>query len=209
MHHSEMIQIKDAVKEYMIDGRKVVVFDKLDLEIDPKEITVITGKSGCGKTTLLRMLAGLEKPTSGSINIPEGLHVGMMFQEARLMPWLNCEKNVTLGMRNPSWEEAHNILKLVGLQGFEKAYPSQLSGGMQQRVALARTLIRKADLILMDEPFAALDDVTRKAMQEELLRIRKETKAGIVFVTHDMTEAASIGERIISIHDHQVEDIKL
>ena len=205
---NEMIRLRAVSKKYTVDDRIVTVFDELDLDINPNEITVLIGKSGCGKTTLLRMLAGLEKPTSGSIDIPDSLRIGMVFQEPRLMPWLTCEKNVTLGMKNPSKEDSDNILKLVGLEGFERAYPSQLSGGMKQRAALARTLIRDSNLILMDEPFAALDNYTRQAMQKELLRIRRETNAGIVFVTHDMTEAINIGDRIISIRDNNTEEVQ-
>lgn len=186
-------------KSYTVDERTIQVFDHLNLEIDPEEITVLIGKSGCGKTTLLRLLAGLEQPTEGEIRIPGSLQIGMVFQEPRLMPWLTCEKNVMLGMEKADREETKKVLKLVGLEGFEKAYPSQLSGGMQQRAALARTLIRKSNLILMDEPFAALDSFTRQAMQQELLRIRKETNTGIVFVTHDMAEAMTIADRIITV----------
>lgn len=185
--------------EYSVDNRTVTVFDRLNLEIKTDEITVITGRSGCGKTTLLRLIAGLEKPTSGAITIPEGINIGMMFQEDRLMPWLRCDKNVSLGMKHVSKKEVYDILKLVGLEGFEGAYPSQLSGGMRQRVALARTLIRKSNFILMDEPFAALDGYTRQDMQKELLRIRQDTGTGIIFVTHDVNEATILGDRIISL----------
>lgn len=202
-----MIRLSNIDKAYRVDGREITVFDRLNFEINPKKITVLTGKSGCGKTTMLRILAGLEQPTKGKIKMPEGLCIGMMFQEPRLMPWLTCEKNVTLGLNKPSKKETEGILSLVGLEGFERAYPSQLSGGMQQRAALARTLIRKPNLILMDEPFSALDDVTKKTMQEELLRIRAETKAGIVFVTHDMTEAFRIGDIVIAMQNNTMEEI--
>lgn len=177
----------------------LTVFEKLNLEIDPTAFTVLVGKSGCGKTTLLRLIAGLEKPTAGEVILPEGFSVGMMFQEARLMPWLTCEKNVMLGLDKSKKREAEEILKMVGLQGFEKAYPAQLSGGMKQRAALARTLIRRSNLILMDEPFSALDGATRRQMQQELLKIREQTGAGVVFVTHDIEEATFLGDRIITV----------
>lgn len=196
---TDSILIQDVQMEYSVDNRTVTVFDRLNLEIKTDEITVITGRSGCGKTTLLRLIAGLEKPTSGAITIPEGINIGMMFQEDRLMPWLRCDKNVSLGMKHVSKKEVYDILKLVGLEGFEGAYPSQLSGGMRQRVALARTLIRKSNFILMDEPFAALDGYTRQDMQKELLRIRQDTGTGIIFVTHDVNEATILGDRIISL----------
>ena len=193
------INFKDVHMEYQVDNRVVTVFDKLNLEIKTDEITVITGRSGCGKTTLLRLVAGIEKPTSGEISIPKDIRIGMMFQEDRLMPWLRCDRNVALGMKNVSKKEVYDMLKLVGLEGFERAYPGQLSGGMRQRVALARTLIRKSNLILMDEPFASLDGYTRQDMQQELLRIKKDTGAGIIFVTHDLNEATILGDRIISL----------
>lgn len=184
---------------YKIDGREIRVFEQFDLEIDPSAFTVLIGKSGSGKTTLLRLIAGLETPTAGKLSIPPSLRIGMMFQEARLMPWLTCEKNVLLGLPKDSRKEARDILRLVGLEGFEKAFPYQLSGGMQQRAALARTLMRKANYLLMDEPFGALDAITRKQMQQELLRIRAETNAGILFVTHDIEEATTLGDRIVTI----------
>lgn len=193
------IIFRNVSKTFEIDGRKITVFEDLNLEINPTEITVLIGKSGCGKTTLLRLIAGLEKMTSGEIIIPESLKIGMVFQEARLMPWLTTENNVLLGLKDKRRTNVAEILKLVGLQGFEKAYPSQLSGGMQQRAALARTLIRNSNLILMDEPFGALDAMTRSKMQQELLRVKQETGAGIVFVTHDINEATLLGDRIITI----------
>lgn len=207
MSNSGMIEIEEMDKIYEVGDKRIVVFDKLNLRIDPSEVTVLVGKSGCGKTTLLRLLAGLEKPTSGSITMPEGISSGMVFQEPRLMPWLTCEKNVTLGMKKPDPADTARILKLVGLQGYEKAFSFQLSGGMKQRAALARTLIRKPNLILMDEPFASLDGSARKAMQDELLKIRKETNAGIVFVTHDMSEAFRLGNRILRIENGKTEEI--
>ncbi len=196
---SNNIIFKDVDMTFQIDGGTVRVFEKLNLQIDPSEFTVLIGKSGCGKTTLLRLIAGLEQPTGGEIMIPPELKIGTVFQEARLMPWLTCEKNVLLGLKDKSKKDAAEILNLVGLQGFEKAYPSQLSGGMKQRAALARTLIRSSNLLLMDEPFSALDDNTRAALQQELLRIRKETGAGIIFVTHNIEEATTLGDRIITL----------
>lgn len=207
-NNSGKIVLSGVNKYYYVDGVRMTVFDDLDLVIDPNEITVLIGKSGSGKTTLLRLLAGLEEPDSGEIVFPDDIRLGMMFQEPRLMPWLTCEKNVTLGMKDPSKKASDEILAMVGLSGFEKAYPSQLSGGMKQRAALARTLIRDSNLILMDEPFAALDSRTRKDLQQELLRIRRETGAGIIFVTHDLNEAVTIGDRIISINGNAAEEVE-
>lgn len=207
MYADRMIRLCNIYKEYCVDGQKINIFQNLNLTIDPKEITVLTGKSGSGKTTMLRILAGLEKPSKGKIEIPQDIQIGMMFQESRLMPWLNCEKNVTLGIKNPNNFETDNILKLVGLQGFEKAYPSQLSGGMKQRVALARTLIRKPDLILMDEPFSSLDEETKNKMQDEVMKICAKSKSGIIFVTHDMKEAFKIGDKVYSIQNNTMKEI--
>ncbi|MDO4938738.1 MAG: ATP-binding cassette domain-containing protein [Lachnospiraceae bacterium] len=198
---AEQIIIENVSKVYTVDDHPVRVFDGLNLEIDPGERTVLIGKSGCGKTTLLRLISGLEEVSSGNITLPEELKIGMVFQEPRLMPWLTCEKNITLGMKKPSEEEVMKIISLVGLAGFEKAYPGQMSGGMKQRAALARTLIRNSNLLLMDEPFAALDVNTRRVMQDELLRICAETGAGVIFVTHDLNEAQKIGSRIISLDE--------
>lgn len=199
----QMIKLIDVDKKYVVDDHEVIVFDHFNLDINPSEKTVVIGKSGSGKTTLLRLLAGLEKPDKGRIVMPIDLRIGMVFQEPRLMPWLTTEKNVSLGMDNSNKKDVDYILNLVGLKGFEKAYPSQLSGGMKQRVSLARALIRNSNLILMDEPFGALDNFTRKNMQEELLNILKQTKTGIIFVTHDMNEATTIGDRIITIKDNK------
>lgn len=200
---TEEIRISRLCKAFRIEGRAVDVLQNLDLTLDARGFTVLVGRSGCGKTTLLRLLAGLLQPDSGQISLPEGLNMGIMFQEARLMPWLTAERNVTLGIRHPSPEKARDMLRLVGLAGFERAYPAQLSGGIQQRAALARTLMRDAQLILMDEPFAALDSFTRETMQKELLRIRRENGCGVILVTHNIDEALILGDRIVLLSGGQ------
>lgn len=203
---AEKIIFENVTKKYILRDKELTVFENLNLVINPHEFTILIGKSGCGKTTLLRMLMGLEQPTSGRIFIPKEMNIGMMFQEPRLMYWLTVEKNITLGMKKPSGTQVDNVISLVGLDGFKNAFPNQLSGGMQQRVSIARTLIRDTNLLLMDEPFSALDGFTRSSMQNELLRIKKERNLGIIFVTHDINEATLLGERIITIHGGTTED---
>ena len=191
------LHVDTLTMRFPIEEREHTVFEDFELCLDAEGFTVLLGRSGCGKTTLLRLLSGLIAPTAGQIHKPAGIRMGMMFQEARLLPWLSCEKNVTLGLKKPDMEKVREILKLVGLEGFAGAYPDQLSGGMQQRAALARTLIRDSNLILMDEPFAALDAFTRQNMQKELLRIRKESGCGVILVTHNIDEALLLADRIV------------
>ena len=193
-----MIEIRALSKSYDINGGRLEVLAGLSAEIETRGITVIVGKSGCGKTTLLRLIAGLEQPTSGGIVLPSGSRVGMVFQEARLMPWLTVERNIAFGVRgkkNP--ERIRALITLVGLNGFAKAYPAQLSGGMQQRVALARALATDSEIILMDEPFAALDYFTRRQMQTELKRIQLESGRAILMVTHNLDEALTLGDSLV------------
>jgi sulfonate transport system ATP-binding protein len=202
------IVIKDIRKTYKLADSEHTVFDGLSLELDTSSINVVIGTSGCGKTTLLRILSGIEKPDSGTMQIQDGIKIGVMFQEARLMPWLDCEKNIAFGSRysrdDPKIAE---LIETVGLKGFEHAYPDQLSGGMQQRAALARTLAQDSDFILMDEPFAALDYFTRRAMQNELIRIQSKEKTGILFVTHNVDEAMVIGDSIIILSDGKAQQL--
>ena len=174
------------------------VLQDLDLSLDTGECTVILGKSGCGKTTFLRLLAGLEEPSSGTLKRPAGLKLGMMFQEARLFPWLTCQQNIALGLpRRADPGEVGHWLQLVQLTDAADQYPHQLSGGMQQRASLARTLAMHSQLILMDEPFAALDYFTRAQLQQELRTMQQQLKRGIVLVTHNVDEALTLGDRLL------------
>lgn len=193
------IELKKIEKTYAAGERRVQVLDGVDLLIPEKQITVILGRSGCGKTTLLRITGGLETPDSGEI-VVKGTHKAtFVFQEPRLMPWLNVWDNVRFGLKQQECDskEIQGIIDVVGLHGFEKAYPNQLSGGMQQRAAIARALAYQPSFILMDEPFAALDYFTREQMQKELLRLQRERGVSILFVTHSIDEALLLGHKIV------------
>ena len=166
-------------------------------------INVILGKSGCGKTTFLRILANLEQYDQGEVLLNSDEKISFVFQEPRLMPWLSVSQNITFGLekQNINVEEIDELMNLIGLKKFEKAYPHQLSGGMKQRVALARALAYDPSIILMDEPFAALDYFTREAMQKELIRIYQLKKKTIIFVTHSIEEAIAIGQNIFVFNE--------
>ena len=193
------IECKNIQKTYTVDGHPLPVLKGIDLYIPEKSITVILGRSGCGKTTLLRLIGGLDQPDSGKIHFDENQKTAFVFQEARLMPWSNVWDNVVFGLKKQNYEnnDIQNIIDIVGLKGFEKAYPHQLSGGMQQRVSLARALAYAPTFIMMDEPLAALDYFTRNQMQQELIRLQKKRGASILFVTHSIDEALLLGHRIV------------
>jgi sulfonate transport system ATP-binding protein len=189
------IKLMDIHKQYKVEGRDVQVLRGISLDIPEDRITVILGRSGCGKTTLLRLTGGLEKADSGEIEYEASHRTAFVFQEPRLMPWLTVWDNVTFGIRKKekNRENISGIISTVGLEGFEKAYPSQLSGGMQQRTAIARALAYRPSFIMMDEPFAALDYFTREQMQKE--------RCSILFVTHSIDEALLLGHKIVVIEN--------
>ena len=192
------------------DGKKgpVTAIDHVNLEVKDGEFVMIVGPSGCGKTTLINILGGLNTATSGEVLLDgnpvqgPGADRGMVFQGYSLFPWLTVQKNVEFGLKMkkmPKAEretQAKKFIDLVGLTGFENALPKQLSGGMKQRVAIARTLANEPEILLMDEPFGALDAQTRVVMQELLADISKKTKTTILFITHDIDEAVLLGDRI-------------
>lgn len=198
------IQIKNLKKNY----RRGCVLDVKDLSIYRGEFFCILGSSGCGKTTLLDILAGFKKPSSGEVQIdghplikPDPRFI-KVFQDYGLFPWRTVQENVRFGLEVKGSSEAQleylpkRYIRLVGLSGFEKSYPNELSGGMKQRVAIARALAVEPEIIFMDEPFGALDHLTRLKLQEELIKIWQETKKTIVFVTHNIDEAIYLGDRI-------------
>jgi NitT/TauT family transport system ATP-binding protein len=204
---NSMLEIKDLTKYY----NGLHVLEKINFQVKKGEFVSVIGPSGCGKTTLLKIIGGLREPTSGEIRIKENFgnsffkkrQFGFVFQDPVLLPWRNVIKNIEfpleiLGRRNlPKAPE--DLLKIVGLQGFENYYPNELSGGMQQRVAIARALIFRPPVLLMDEPFGALDEITRNYMNLELLRIlqEEETISTVIFVTHSIPEAVFLSDRVV------------
>lgn len=189
------LSLKKISKSY---GEKEILKD-LSLDFPSGSFTVIVGKSGCGKTTLLRLIAGLENCDRGEIILPSG-RIAPVFQEPRLMPWLNVADNITFAsIHDKSIDKKFldEILELLELREARNLYPHQLSGGMAQRVSLGRTLYYNPEVILMDEPFSALDYFTRHSLQETLLRLYERDKKTIIFVTHDVEEALLLGDRVL------------
>ena len=181
------IELKHIQKAYTVDGRTFPILKDICLQIPENSITVLLGKSGCGKTTLLRLVGDLEKPNSGEIRFAVTHKTAFVFQEPRLMPWLTVWNNTIFGLKKHSYDtgKIQALLETVGLDGFQRAYPHQLSGGMQQRTAIAR----------------ALAHFTRTQLQKELIRLQKSQNTGILFVTHSIDEALLLGHKIAFIED--------
>jgi NitT/TauT family transport system ATP-binding protein len=206
--HPANVTIDHLDMEFVARGRRQKVLDDINIEIPPGEFFVIVGPSGCGKTTLLRILQGLAHPTGGQALIGgrpitgPGIDRGFVFQNDGLYPWRSVTRNVLFGLelqkrnRRDSLRRAQAMIELVGLSGFENYYPHELSGGMRQRVNLARALAIEPAILLMDEPFAALDALTRETMQRELLRIAAVAGTTVVFITHQIDEAVLLGDRV-------------
>ena len=207
-----IIEIIDVKKQYTVDGENLQVLGGLNLSIQPGEFLSVVGVSGCGKSTLLRLLIGLDADYEGEIRVGgapvrgTSLDRGIVFQDHRLFPWLTVRENVGLGLTNSTWTDAEKRkavqehIELVGLAGFEAAYPHQLSGGMAQRAAIARGLVNRPSILLLDEPFGALDALTRSNLQQELQRIWQTEKISMVLVTHDVDEAVYLGDRVVVLH---------
>ena len=205
------IAIRSVVKSFTdrARNREVTAVDNVSLRVNANDFVCLLGPSGCGKSTLLNMIAGFERPTSGRIEVAgrlvekPGADRGVVFQQPTLMPWLNVVDNVAFHLKLKGVSRAarrgtaQQFIDLVGLNGFEDHYPSELSGGMNQRVGIARALVMNPQVILMDEPFAALDAQTKLEMQEELVEIWRRIKCTVVFVTHSVDEALVLGTRIV------------
>jgi ABC-type nitrate/sulfonate/bicarbonate transport system ATPase subunit len=189
------------------DGKRTEVLNNIDLEVGDGEFVCLLGPSGCGKSTLLNAMAGFLSPTSGAITVDgetvrtPGPRRIFVFQERGVFPWLTVEGNIGFGLSKlPRAEREQRVahyVKMVGLQGFEKTYPQELSGGMKQRVEVARALAVNPDMLLLDEPFGALDSITRLIMRGELLRIWEAERKTIIFVTHDIDEAVQLADRVV------------
>jgi NitT/TauT family transport system ATP-binding protein len=195
---TDAIVIDSLAKRFAPDAP--LVLEDVNLRVEPGEFVALLGASGCGKSTLLNLLAGLEEPTAGVIRAPEA---AFMLQDASLLPWLSAQRNVELALelrgvgRAERAAQAGELLELVHLREAGRKRPHELSGGMRQRVALARALAQSRDLLLMDEPFGALDAITRDLLHDELERIWKETGRTIIFITHNVREAVRLGQRVL------------
>jgi len=216
------IEIDDVSKTFTSDAGDIVALDGIDFDIAPREFVGVVGPSGCGKSTLLRCIGGLVAPTAGSVRIGGEVvrrpnrNIGYVFQKAVLLPWRTVWHNVMLPFEitsgSPSADDrrkAEEVLEMVGLAEYRNHRPSELSGGMQQRVSVARALAVEPSILLMDEPFGALDAQTRESMNLELLRIWKEAQTTVVFVTHDIGEALFLSDRVMvmSARPGKVQDV--
>lgn len=206
------VKIKDLSKTFSIDGKKLQVLDEINLDIEEGKFVSIVGASGCGKSTLLKILVGLEKATEGDAYVESrkvtdpSIDCGMVFQEARLYPWMSVKENISYGItkglnKEQKEEEVQKHIEMVGLKGFENALPKQLSGGMQQRASIARALVNRPKVLLLDEPFGALDALTRINMQMELMNIWKSENNTMILVTHDIDEAIFLGDEVVVMSD--------
>jgi sulfonate transport system ATP-binding protein len=205
------IDIVRVSKAFALNDGRVEALRDINLSVRPGTFVTLVGPSGCGKSTLLRLIAGLETADSGDIRAGgrsvrrPGLDRGMVFQDHRLFPWLTVERNILLGLRNAPYPEARkreivrDLIALVGLAGFEQAHPHQLSGGMSQRAAIARALAPRPEILLLDEPFGALDSLTRIRLQSEFLRIWRHEGITMLMVTHDVEEAVFLSDQVVVV----------
>ena len=207
MRDEVQIVVDDLVKRFTLPTGSLVALDRISFQVREGEFFCIVGPSGCGKTTILRILAGLETTTSGEVAVH--YHQGgrprsaMVFQEQSVFPWMTVEANIAFGLRSQPLppgtrrDVVRYYLEQVGLTPFARAYPHQLSGGMKQRVSIARAFATDAEILLMDEPFASLDEQNKLLLQQELLRIWDESQKTVVFITHSIDEAVALGDRVL------------
>ncbi|HLW90814.1 MAG TPA: ABC transporter ATP-binding protein [Roseiarcus sp.] len=206
-----VVSLKGVGVRFTTDRGTIAALDTIDLDVEEGGFLTLLGPSGCGKSTLLRVVSDLIEPSAGVVRVlgvAPGVararrDIGFVFQDAALLPWRTALQNVELplqvggGKRRPGRRTPRELLDLVGLSGWENALPHELSGGMRQRVSIARALVNDPKLLLMDEPFGALDEITRDRLNEELLRIWEETRTTILFVTHSIYEAAFLGQKVL------------
>ena len=205
MSHTPILTIRDLTTVFPNENGGLHALENITFDVKPREFVCVLGPSGSGKTTLLRILAGLIKPTSGSFTFGHGEQpsIGMVFQQSNLMPWRTVIENIRLPLEVKNMDEtsarskAQEMIELVGLQGFEDSLPRDLSGGMAQRVAIARALIHDPDLLLLDEPFASLDAMTRERMWTELSRIWQLRQKTVIMVTHSINESLFLADRVL------------
>ncbi len=223
----EILNLNNIVQLFPLKNKKVVVLDDINLTVNEGEFVALVGPSGCGKSTLLRIIAGLVKPSRGSIIFRNkkingiNSNISIIFQTFGLLPWLDVTENITLGLEargispKERYRKAFKYIDLVGLEGFEEAYPRELSGGMKQRVGIARALVMEPELLLMDEPFSALDAFTAQNLREEILRLWSSGRLSlksIIMVTHNIEEAIYLADRVIVLSTHPgkvIGDIKV
>jgi NitT/TauT family transport system ATP-binding protein len=203
------ILFDDVTRVFQRGGKDFLTLDRISFDVRDREFVALVGPSGCGKTTCLRMAAGLEFPTSGGVTVggrpvtAPGPDRAVVFQQFALFPWKTVHENIDFGLRSRGLPEATRCeriarqVELMGLQGYESAYPHQLSGGMQQRVAIARSYVLDPDVLLMDEPFGALDAQTRVVMQEELIKLSRVNPRTVLFITHSVEEAVYLADRVV------------
>jgi NitT/TauT family transport system ATP-binding protein len=204
-----LVGLRGVTKRFPVGADEIEALARIDLTIVQKQFVCLIGASGCGKSTLLRIVAGFEEPTTGEVSVHgkaiagPGSDRGMVFQDYALFPWMTVRQNIGFGprqrglLRSEINSIADEFMKLVGLERFADRYPSQLSGGMKQRVAIARVLANDANVLLMDEPFGALDALTREQLQRELLQIWARTGVTVIFVTHSVEEAVLLADRVL------------
>lgn len=200
---NKILSVKELSKVYHIKSGEISAINDINFSVNKGEFISIVGPSGCGKSTLLSILAGLEKTSYGLIDIPKDIHIGYMLQTDSLFPWLSIFDNAILGLKIKKQDTKENkdyvlnLLETYGLKDFIYKYPTELSGGMKQRVALIRTLALKPDILLLDEPFSALDYQSRLAVSDDVFKIIKNEQKTAIMVTHDLAEAISMSDRVL------------